>query len=89
MSCSEKLAALGPNPSVMTITCVSMCLEPLAHLFSFLHHQTLRAWPGVDRDKRSPLFCGSTILHPFELTRVTHVGSTTVPTDLKILQIKL
>lgn len=72
MSWGEKPGALGPNPSVMTITCVSMCLEPLAHLFSFLHHQTLGAWPGVERDKRSPLFEVSTILQPCGLIRVTH-----------------
>ncbi len=39
MSEGERLFASSPNPSVMTITCVSVCLEPVAHLFSFLHHQ--------------------------------------------------
>ena len=66
VSRGERLFAPGPNPSVMTITCMSMCLEPRAHLFSFLHHQKKgkrketpppdgAAWPGVDGDGRSPL----------------------------------
>ena len=39
MSWGERLFASGPNPSVMTITCMSMRLEPSVHLFSFSHHQ--------------------------------------------------
>lgn len=47
MSWGERLFAPGPNPPVMTITCVSMCLEPLAHLFSFLHHPKTGSDPGM------------------------------------------
>lgn len=39
MSWGERLFSPGPNPPVMMITCIAMRLEPLAHLFSFLHHQ--------------------------------------------------
>lgn len=60
MSCSERLFAPDPNPSVMTITCVSMRLEPLAHLFSFLHHQ--KQTGSLARGRWGPLFGGFTTL---------------------------
>lgn len=43
-----------------------------------------RAWHGVDRDKRSPLFWGCTVLQPFERTRSHIWGLATVPTDVKM-----
>lgn len=49
------------NPSVMTITHVSVCLEPLHHLFPFLHHQ--KGTTGSGGGKREEGRVGARLCH--------------------------